>query len=97
MGTREDLEGLRELVQFFRWRRAAEILGTCVVLALLEGGNMDAAGDRIKEAPPSDSTRARLRSDMRQFRKYLEGKGKAHLLDEDQDEVKTVGRWAGSA
>ena len=85
MGTREDLEGLAELRSFFGWRRAAEIIGTCVVLTLVEHGDPDAAGLRVKEADPSDSTRARLRSDMRQFRKYLEGKGKGHLLTEDDD------------
>lgn len=86
----EEFEGLAELVRFFGWRRASEIMGTCLLLALWEGPR---AMDNADEAP-SASTKARLRADGRRFRRYLEARGKAYLLGEPGQEIERFAEMA---
>lgn len=78
----EAVEGMAELVKFFGWRRAAEIMGTCLVLALrYRPDELEA----FVEGAPSGATVTRLRADCRRFRRYLEGIGKGRLMDVGQE------------
>lgn len=71
-------DGLNELRAFFGWRRAAELIGTCAMLTLRGRTAAD-----VEEAGPSDVTEWRVLKDLRGFRKYLEAKGKGHLLGDN--------------
>lgn len=74
----EEWEGLNELRVFFGWRRAAEIIGTCVILAM-----QGKTADDIIQSSPSQPTEWRLYNDLRRFREELERKGKGYLLQGD--------------
>lgn len=92
----EEWEGLYELVRCFGWRRAAEILGSCLVLAVMEGG-AEAASESVRDATPAQATRYRLYQDGRKFREYLRERGKEHLLGEPGKELQNIGEMARNA
>ena len=79
MGTREDFEGMAELVQFFGWRRATEIVGACFYFAARRAQPED-----FKSAP-AHSTAWTLRKDLLAFRQYMEAKGKGRFFAEEDD------------
>jgi hypothetical protein len=80
-----DIQMAREMVRYFGWRRAAEILGVCTIEALA-GTDPD---EEPPELPKSRTTWWTVRKDLKRFAGYLREQG--YLLDGDEVTTEKIG------
>jgi hypothetical protein len=79
-----DITMAREMVRYFGWRRAAELLGVCTIAAL--------AGVDPDEEPPDFPTRTTwwtVRKDLKRFAGHLRALG--YLLEGDEVTPEKIG------